>query len=1187
MVLLLSYCDRTKSGAASAAQLAQCCGSAYHRTTCKPVKCELQTGWSVPSDNARSCPLPQGAPTAGYGAHCANGCINNNIGYATLLEAWDRCAELQSSEVMCSHVMAYANGLFYLRGPKDAFGGDLQGYKYCRDSPYLAGAKGTNVCPSGSVPVSEASCEAANAALMPPGKHAGRTLVAGSWGQLPPGCSTQAGGDWAAHFNRGHGNNDGGYTRLCAVSQACKLVPSLKKFDGECSGSETKVYEGNGDNPGSAAQQQARCAQACDKYQPNGAQGFVIYPSNGRCFCEYQSSASCGKVSNGYDRYDIEADCSDNYAPVGGGSWGGECECPSGEKYWVSDRGDLCGSINCIGGRVSTPCKSGAMADTSAHGKGVTCGPGLFEPTPVGFLVVDVGFSPATCELCPKGSFNAQGSCSWMAHANKYSGAYAGGVSTVYSLVVAKKECENMGSICQGVTCKAGGTSVCTLRASPDLGDSPSGETTHTLVCVQAKCTPKATCPTDNQYTYFPPISDDAVLDHDDTWCRPKCSAGELYSPDGTLRPNLGRDSCVRCPRNSYMTTAYPHTDEVCTQCLAGKFTAGAGAKSDAQCKLPQVIPYRSTHRIWYFFGPELKLNTDCMQTWIGQRGLAENKGVAAIRDSGNSPICLASTADFAQEYINDKRMEDFTWNKYPLDIRPSAGGDFLLLSALPGQTVDATFTSYQGAQTIELLNIKGGALDEETLCGCVDYTLLLPSTCNITMILTVDHRWPATQGPLEIGDFAKAPASLSHSFWQRAGSLNQSGYSSDNTYVAPAAFASFACAEGVLPDPTAKVTTSSDPAVVEYGATSDSDCAASCASKLNRDCVAYTFVATTSVCSLYYPENWDAPSSAVVSASRSNESWYCAKDARTKSANNKAARYHLSSTFGEVTLVKAPPVQPSTLSKALLRGCTTAQLECTQCSEQDIKRNLNTDLASMTGLLLRSGNATAQLGCATSTEMDPLADCLPPDHHVLRDVDAGFYFRTDETGSPGTFAGRQHRGKSLFDWTDYSFCEQAFTLSRRWKAEEPDAWSDEGAFTSGDVTVHGGNACGEHITAADHFDDLLNSEGVATSEEGQGKKRQLGMYHEYCVAALSVAGKGGVTATSNKVCTQMRVFWESTVVGRVQAKGTDLPVEGVTLDWAIAGRCRKTPRPLYATKMWGTFVFACLRAPCPGPSST
>jgi len=144
--------------------------------------------------------------------------------------------------------------------------------------------------------------------------------------------------------------------------------------------------------------------------------------------------------------------------------------------------------------------------------------------------------------------------------------------------------------------------------------------------------------------------------------------------------------------------TPYPHTKEVCTPCLAGKFTASTGAKDITQCKLPQVVPYRSTHRIWYFFGVELKLNTDCMQTWIGQRGLAENKGVAAIRDSGNSPMCGADTAVFAKEYIDAKRMEDFTWNKYPLDIRPSVGGDFLLLNALPGQTVDATFTSYQGA---------------------------------------------------------------------------------------------------------------------------------------------------------------------------------------------------------------------------------------------------------------------------------------------------------------------------------------------------------------------------------------------------------------------------------------------------------------------------------------------------------
>ena len=39
------------------------------------------------------------------------------------------------------------------------------------------------------------------------------SLVAGSWNHVPPGCSVQSNGDWAAHFNRkSTGNNDGGYT---------------------------------------------------------------------------------------------------------------------------------------------------------------------------------------------------------------------------------------------------------------------------------------------------------------------------------------------------------------------------------------------------------------------------------------------------------------------------------------------------------------------------------------------------------------------------------------------------------------------------------------------------------------------------------------------------------------------------------------------------------------------------------------------------------------------------------------------------------------------------------------------------------------------------------------------------------------------------------------------------------------
>jgi hypothetical protein len=51
----------------------------------------------------------------------------------------------------------------------------------------------------------------------------------------------------------------------------------------------------------------------------------------------------------------------------------GECTCPDGRAYMVSDKVDQCGSLNCIGGLVTKACQKEDMADTNAHGMGVTC----------------------------------------------------------------------------------------------------------------------------------------------------------------------------------------------------------------------------------------------------------------------------------------------------------------------------------------------------------------------------------------------------------------------------------------------------------------------------------------------------------------------------------------------------------------------------------------------------------------------------------------------------------------------------------------------------------------------------------------------------------------------------------------------------------------------------------------------
>ena len=53
--------------------------------------------------------------------------------------------------------------------------------------------------------------------------------------------------------------------------------------------------------------------------------------------------------------------------------YAGECTCPDGNTYMVSDKGDHCGSLHCNGGAITKACSQIPMTDTSAHGMGVTC----------------------------------------------------------------------------------------------------------------------------------------------------------------------------------------------------------------------------------------------------------------------------------------------------------------------------------------------------------------------------------------------------------------------------------------------------------------------------------------------------------------------------------------------------------------------------------------------------------------------------------------------------------------------------------------------------------------------------------------------------------------------------------------------------------------------------------------------
>ena len=83
--------------------------------------------------------------------------------------------------------------------------------------------------------------------------------------------------------------------------------------EGECDGTEIRVYEGNGDNEGTIVERTDRCYEACitEKTALSGSWsgcelgGFTIAPSSGRCYCECVDSSTCSPIVNGYHRYDI------------------------------------------------------------------------------------------------------------------------------------------------------------------------------------------------------------------------------------------------------------------------------------------------------------------------------------------------------------------------------------------------------------------------------------------------------------------------------------------------------------------------------------------------------------------------------------------------------------------------------------------------------------------------------------------------------------------------------------------------------------------------------------------------------------------------------------------------------------------------------------------------------------------
>jgi len=152
----------------------------------------------------------------------------------------------------------------------------------CSDAPtFNYGAMFTNSCPGS--PVSQAECLDAAQSLLGSGQNQGRTsLVSGSWGWVPPGCSVQShfthnqNGDFAAHYNSlSTGNNDGGYTPVCATE--CQHLTNQDVVGG------TFAHYGL-DHTDSASD--AACSASCTLSPECTA--WVRQPSTGNCWISNQ-----------------------------------------------------------------------------------------------------------------------------------------------------------------------------------------------------------------------------------------------------------------------------------------------------------------------------------------------------------------------------------------------------------------------------------------------------------------------------------------------------------------------------------------------------------------------------------------------------------------------------------------------------------------------------------------------------------------------------------------------------------------------------------------------------------------------------------------------------------------------------------------------------------------------------------
>ncbi|GMI59611.1 hypothetical protein ScalyP_jg169, partial [Parmales sp. scaly parma] len=138
----------------------------------------------------------------------------------------------------------------------------------------------------------------------------GKPMYTASNGRIISACSN---GVWAVGPVANCGSSCGGGIHTTQSSPE----PFASSGANDCSGPELRMYEGNGDNPGSSYEEKLdACFNSCisENTPLNGATwsgynaiGFTMTPG-GRCYCESQEvSSTCAASGSTYQRYDYSS----------------------------------------------------------------------------------------------------------------------------------------------------------------------------------------------------------------------------------------------------------------------------------------------------------------------------------------------------------------------------------------------------------------------------------------------------------------------------------------------------------------------------------------------------------------------------------------------------------------------------------------------------------------------------------------------------------------------------------------------------------------------------------------------------------------------------------------------------------------------------------------------------------------